>query len=66
VQAFAAKTVVEIGTSIHGIGPANKLEAGKKILTVASIFIAGGLLFSFVGAAIFFIPASWGVLKDIK
>lgn len=56
----------EVGSNVQGAGPASKLEAGQKTFKAAQILLAVGLLFSFVGSAVVFVPASWGVLSDIR
>ncbi len=65
-QAAVARQTREIGTNIHGNGPTTPLEAGANVIRAAQLYAAAGLLFAFVGAAIFFIPAAWGVLSDMK
>jgi hypothetical protein len=66
VQAVALQAERQVGSNIGGPGPTSKLEAGEKTFKAAQILLAVGLLFSFVGSASFFIPASWGVLSDIR
>ena len=55
-----------MGSNVQGAGPTSKLEAGEKTFKAAQILLAVGLLYSFVGSALVFIPASWGVLSDIR
>lgn len=65
-QAVSLRSVRQVGDNVLGAGPSSKLEAGDKVFKAAQILLAVGLLFSFVGSASVFIPASWGVMSDIR
>ena len=65
-QAVSLRSERQVGDNVLGAGPSSKLEAGDKTFKAAQVLLAVGLLFSFVGAASFFIPASWGVMSDIR
>ncbi|KAK9904809.1 hypothetical protein WJX75_002922 [Coccomyxa subellipsoidea] len=66
LQAVSLRSVRQVGDNVLGAGPSSKLEAGEKVFKAAQILLAVGLLFSFVGSASVFIPASWGVMSDIR
>ncbi|CAL8464318.1 g3853 [Coccomyxa elongata] len=66
LQAISSRTERQVGDNVQGAGPTSKLEAGEKTFKAAQILLAVGLLFAFVGSAAVFIPASWGVLSDIR
>lgn len=66
VQAISSRAERQVGDNVQGAGPTSKLEAGEKTFKAAQILLAVGLLFAFVGSAAVFIPASSGVLSDIR
>ena len=51
--------------SVEGSGPSSKLAANKRTFVAACVMLAIGLIVAFVGGAIFFLWASWGVRHDI-
>ena len=65
-QAIAAKNDRRYsGVSVEGSGPSSKLAANKRTFVAACVMLAIGLIVAFVGGAIFFLWASWGVRHDI-
>ncbi|CAL5220605.1 g2646 [Coccomyxa viridis] len=66
LQAIAAKNDRRYsGVSVEGSGPSSKLAANKRTFVAACVMLAIGLIVAFVGGAIFFLWASWGVRHDI-
>ena len=52
--------------SVEGSGPSSKLAANKRTFVAACVMLAFGLVVAFVGGAIFFLWASWGVVHDVR
>lgn len=65
-QAVSRRATRPVGENVLGPGPSTKLEGNSQTYHAAQVLLAVGLLFSFLGSAAFFIPASWGVLSDIR
>ncbi|CAL5223872.1 g6461 [Coccomyxa viridis] len=66
LQAIAARNErMYLDVSAVGTGPSSKLAANKRTFVAARVMMASGLIVAFVGGAIFFLWASWGVRHDI-